>query len=239
MFSKEWKLVALSMLAVSFLTACPGKRNKNAESTNRFQGMWINANAASSLSSLDVAADPRFCHQLNDPETLRRLGLSRSALYGDLVIDAWIIKGNGEVFQYSADSVQTAGFRERYFVGRVSASNFVRKDGMRAGHYYQQDIYSYSAPFARGNAILNLENSQTLTVWAPGEPLVVYSRINSLDQLNRISAALSVCSRGRRHHRPGPQCVGPQCVVGPQGPGPEVGPHQFQPPANFEGMPPK
>src|SRR5438105_3147640 len=98
MFSKEWKFVALALMTVT-LTACPNHKKKSAEATNKFKGLWVNAEAYERLGGMGMAHDNRLCYAINQHSN--KLGIVRT-FTGELMLDAWIVHGNGEVYRYSA-----------------------------------------------------------------------------------------------------------------------------------------
>ncbi len=229
MFSKEWKLVALAVLSVSFLTACPNNNKKKNDGSSPFAGLWINAEAQQELTRFSTSGDRAICDVvLNHPN---HFGISAS-WDGEVSLDAWSISSKGEVYRYTSvarASTQGNGYRERYYVGTVS----------RGGDFAHRNAHlglalvppssrgsCYQAPFEVGNASLELIGPM-LSVQPQGRPYTAYVKVTDKSQLRRLSHALSICTQlvdrarscynYRRMHAPAPQ-PGVE-LVPPPGPG--------------------
>jgi len=242
MFSKEWKLVALSLFATVALTACPGQKKKQPEATTRFKGLWVNAEAYERLGGMAANGDPRLCYAINNHP--RKLGIVRT-FTGELMLDAWIIHASGSVYRYSAFENSAAhGYRNpKFLAGQINGTSFNRETRMGSGTY---TAYQYGSPFSRGTGILTLDNNMLYVAGGAaygygGSSAVSYVRVNG-DQLVNMSAVIANCGeildfgdgwRGRPGpgpHGHGPH-VAPVCPPGQQcGPqlGPQVAPPGFQ-----------
>lgn len=238
MFSKEWKLALTCVLAVTALTACQKDKKKNKEATIQFQGLWVNAEAYDRLRGIGPMMGPeaeRFCIAtiMNEPRR-RNLGIIRSRMNGQLMLDAWFIHGNGDVYQYDAfNNSGRQGFRApNYRVGRITGANYDRNNNTG---YSSFSATTYGSPFAgnRGFLVLDNNNSFLSVSSAGGSNGYSYgsSRENyvraSEAELNSMSAVLATCDefldfndgwgRGRRGGPRGPG--GPVLVPVDPGPG--------------------
>lgn len=244
MFSKEWKLVALSLFATVALTACPGHKKKSPEATNKFKGLWVNAEAYERLGGMTVANDPRLCHAINNHP--KKLGIVRT-FTGELMLDAWIIHGNGEVYRYSAfENSASHGYRNpKFLAGRVNGISYNRDTRSGSGAY---TAYQYGSPFARGTGILTLENNQLFVAGAAaygyqGSGTIVYVRVSN-EQLTAMTAVIASCGEILDYGdgwKPLPRLGPPGPGPGPRfAPGPEqqLGP-EVPPPGYQQQLPPK
>lgn len=210
MFSKEWKLAALALAAVSCLTACP--QHKKKANGVPFQGLWINAEADQELTRFANSGDRVICEVvMSDPV---RFGISMG-FDGEVSLDAWAINSSGDVFQYTSParaSTLGTGYKERYYMGRVnSTGEFTHKNASLGIALAPRPSRNncYQAPFARGNADVQLTGS-TLNVldsnyrldWRNQGNLdpayaasTTYVRVTDKNKLRRLSHALSACTQ--------------------------------------------
>lgn len=235
MFSKEWKLVAVSLATLSCLaltTGC-GKDKKKKSKPVPLTGLWINATADQELTRFANSGDPRICDVvLSNPA---HFGIS-VGWDGEVSLDAWQINKNGEVYQYTsparASSLGT-GYRERYFVGHINREGeFTHKNANMGVALVPPTSRNncYQAPFARGNADVQ-DFKSYLSVYSPMTGVTTsYVPVKDKDQLRRLSHALARCTQlakvartcfGLSHVTPtGPDQIAPAPGSYPPPPGP-------------------
>lgn len=101
MFAKDWKLIVLAPLAVSFLTGCSSKKDEDPPAPSPWTGVWINKNTARPyLQSLQMRRPDEFCQVVRRTPT--NFGLSGNPhVRAALVLDAISIDRNGAVSRYT------------------------------------------------------------------------------------------------------------------------------------------
>lgn len=252
MFSKEWKLVVLSLLSTVMLTACPNHKKKNPEASNKFKGLWVNSETARNLNG-QVLGEPGMmqplCHAI--ASRLDAMGIEETFM-GEVLLDAWAIHGNGDVYRYSAyqNSVSHGYRNAKYFSGRIGGTTYNR-DTRQGGANFT--AYNYSSPFSLGTGILTLEGNALYVSangafgYNGGPSYVSYTRVTN-DQLIAMTNIVQACKpllnlRGRWHGNrmaPGPATLGVPTPGVIPGQGPQVVIPQGQvPPAHFEQLPMK
>jgi hypothetical protein len=244
MISKEWKVIAMGLVAVISLTACPQNKKKSKDANSPHRGIWINAEAYQNLRGIQMGGRPdQLCQSIVMHRN--RLGITRNFATGELTLDAVVVHGNGDVFRYSAyQNSASHGYRNpQHRLGRIVGTSFTRNGygGMNSG-----------SPFDRTQGLVFLERD-VLSVSSGGGPgqymaSESYVRARSVAELEQMSALIAPCStwftggghNGGRYQgapqqqgaviiAPGAQCPqGIQCQVQqpmPQQPqGPHVGP---------------
>lgn len=214
MFSKEWKLAALSLMTVVLATAC-GHDKKNKETSTPYQGVWVNARAYNLLIVRGAARDPRVCAVIAHDPCAK--GLAQS--FDGLALDSWEIRPNGQVFRHEPLPVQTQSrYRDQNWIGTMTGANFIPR-AKSWGVYDDGAPGSCVTPFETGALSSNLEEGG-MTVW--GQRLKArYVRPNPTE-LQLMYSALAGCSVG-------PGAPNAELVPLPpgQGQGPAVGPQNF------------
>lgn len=216
MFSKEWKLIALSALTVVLATAC-GHDKKNKGESTPYQGVWVNARAYNVLIVRGAARRPDVCAIIaHDP---CNKGLTQS--FEGLTLDAWEIRSNGQVFRHEPLPGVQSAYRDQNWVGTMAGANFVPRNRTWGG-YDDREAVACIAPFETGAAVGTLEESG-MTVWKQGMK-ARYVRPNPAE-LQMMYSALAGCSAGAPP--PNAELI-PLPPGGPQGQGPAVGPQNFE-----------
>lgn len=220
MFSKEWKLAALSIIAALTLTACP-KNKKKTEPESAFKGYWINAEAYDRLVPIGGNPDPAICGAINAHP--HRLGISRS-WDQQLFLDAWIVYANGNVYRYTPTMTSSAAdYRQRYYVGTISNGQLVSKSAIAPTYAGPQPVV-YGGPLSRRAQGTTVRlNGNQMIVFAPGYgrySVESYVRVTA-DQLNKMSQLVAFCSDAIRFDVVVP--VYPRAVPVPGAPVPAPG----------------
>jgi hypothetical protein len=227
MLSKEWKWIALTLLAIS-LTACSHKKNQGADGSP-YEGIWVNQETLSLYREYRRQQPNAICAEVRANPALFGVQNGQSD-FGNMAL---LISGSGNVYNYdwSAFSSGQRSYRDAFLFGRVDSAGRLNRSERRYAQAYDF-APQYAGAYGEGEIFTRVGNLLTRQGLGGGSRSV-YLRSNG-DECREFQAAIDHCLHmwgGGSRWRAGVPPMGPNV--------PPMGNPNLPPPAMQMGPPPQ